>query len=169
MTSPEGLRREEAPGMPFGPRRSLAGTGVAVDTCAEAPKPSAQESESTVAMTSPTIPSRAFDHPAAWTAADLGGKEAFAFDLADPHIAAFEAAVAGLRERGRTAFEDHDEPHRKRHLMRLWLMDWDGRPTVEGVRYHKGEGGITPQRDREPYYAKRNPAIDAANLRGTAL
>ena len=29
----------------------------------------------------------------------------------------------------RTAFEDHDEPHLKRHLMRLWLMDWDGRPT----------------------------------------
>ena len=143
-------------------------------------------------MTSPTIPSRAFDHPAAWTAADLGGKDAFAFDLADRHVAAFEATVAGLRERGRTAFEDmsfhlergeaalfnncavlhnrtafedHDEPH----LMRLWLMDWDGRPTVEGVRYHKGEGGIAPQRDKEPYYAKRNPAIDAANLRGTAL
>ena len=41
----------------------------------------------------------------------------------------------------RTAFEDHDELHLKRHLMRLWLMDWDGRPTVEGVRYHKGDGG----------------------------
>ena len=44
----------------------------------------------------------------------------------------------------RTAFEDHDEPHLKRHLMRLWLMDWNWRPTVEGVRYNKGEGGITP-------------------------
>ena len=62
----------------------------------------------------------------------------------------------------RTAFEDHDEPHRKRHLMRLWLMDWDGRPTVEGVRYHKGEGGITPQGGKEPYYGNRNPAIDSA-------
>ena len=40
----------------------------------------------------------------------------------------------------RTAFEDHDEPHLKRHVMRLWLMHWDGRPTVEGVRYHKGGG-----------------------------
>ena len=67
----------------------------------------------------------------------------------------------------RTAFEDHDEPHRKRHLMRLWLMDWDGRPTVEGVRYHKGEGGIAPQGDKEPYYAKRNPAIDSAQRRGS--
>ena len=46
--------------------------------------------------------------------------------------------------------------------MRLWLMDWDGRPVVEGVRYHKGEGGITPQEDKQPYYAKRNPAIDDA-------
>ena len=47
-----------------------------------------------------------------------------------------------------TAFKDHDEPHLKRHLMRLWLMDWDGRPTVEGVRYHKGAGGIVPQGGR---------------------
>ena len=69
----------------------------------------------------------------------------------------------------RTAFEDQDEPHLKRHLMRLWLMDWDGRPTVEGVRYHKGEGGITPQTDKVPYYAKRNPAIDSAQRRGSAL
>ena len=201
-------------------------------------------------MASPIVPSRPFDHPAAWTVADLGGKDALAFDLDDRHIAAFEAAVARDRirelehellesiwngfhlhrfgeqppgepsytpiripvfserdgvltviliggyawmaadefdapfsdrdrealatferlaadpqftvsfqlERGeaalfdncavlhdRTAFEDHDEPHLKRHLIRLWLMDWDGRPTVEGVRYHKGEGGIVPQ------------------------
>jgi len=55
-------------------------------------------------MTSPIIPSRPFDHPAAWTAADLGSKDAF--DLTDRHIAAFEAPVPGLRERGLTAFED---------------------------------------------------------------
>ena len=70
----------------------------------------------------------------------------------------------------RTAFEDHDQPHLKRHLMRLWLMDWDGRPTVEGVRYHKGEGGgIRPQGGKERYYATRNPAIDSAQRRGSAL
>ena len=62
----------------------------------------------------------------------------------------------------RTAFEDHDEPNLKRHLMRLWLMDWDGRPTVEGVWFHKGEGGVVPQGGKEPYYARRNPAIDDA-------
>ena len=45
-------------------------------------------------------------HPTAWTAADIGGKDTFAFDLTDRHIAAFEAAVDGLRERGLTAFED---------------------------------------------------------------
>ena len=56
------------------------------------------------AMTSPIIPNRPFDHPAAWTAADLGGKDAFAFDLDDRHIAGFEAAAAGLRERGLAAF-----------------------------------------------------------------
>ena len=57
-------------------------------------------------MTSPLVPTRPFDHPAAWTAADLGSKDAFAVDLADRHIAAFEAAVARLRERGLTAFDD---------------------------------------------------------------
>ena len=64
-------------------------------------------------MTSPTIPTRPFDHPSAWTAADLGGKDAFAFNLVDRHIAAFDTALAGLRERGLTAFEDigrHDFP-----------------------------------------------------------
>ena len=35
------------------------------------------------AMTSPIIPSRPFDHPVAWTVADIGGKDAFAFDLDD--------------------------------------------------------------------------------------
>ena len=52
-----------------------------------------QEPETTVTMMSPNIPTRPFDHPAAWTAADLGGKDDFAFDLTDRHIAAFEAAV----------------------------------------------------------------------------
>ena len=55
----------------------------------------------------------------------------------------------------RTAFEDHDEPHLKRHLMRLWLMDWDGRPAVEAVHCHKGDGGIPKQADKEPVYARR--------------
>ena len=48
-------------------------------------------------MTSRIIPSRPFDHPAAWTVADIGCKDAFAFDLTDRHIAAFEAATQGVR------------------------------------------------------------------------
>ena len=66
-------------------------------------------------MTLPIIPSRPFDHPAAWTAAQLGEKckDTFGFGLDDRHIAASEAAAAGLREHGLTAFEDishHDFP-----------------------------------------------------------
>jgi hypothetical protein len=34
----------------------------------------------------------------------------------------------------RTAFVDWPEPERKRHLMRLWLGDRDGRPLVPGFR-----------------------------------
>ncbi len=55
----------------------------------------------------------------------------------------------------RSAFEDHEEEHLKRHLMRLWLMDWDIRPVVDAVHVHKGDGGIPKQEEKEPYYAKR--------------
>lgn len=34
----------------------------------------------------------------------------------------------------RTEFEDWPEPERKRHLMRLWLQDINGRPLVRGFR-----------------------------------
>lgn len=34
----------------------------------------------------------------------------------------------------RTAYEDWSEPGRKRHLLRLWLADDDGRPLPESVR-----------------------------------
>ncbi len=55
----------------------------------------------------------------------------------------------------RTAFEDHAKPGRERHLMRLWLVDWDGRRTVDAVKVHKGQGGIPRQEGRTPYYADR--------------
>ena len=49
----------------------------------------------------------------------------------------------------RTAYEDHDDPARKRHLLRLWLTLHEGRPlpagfgrgTTAGVA---GRGGIAP-------------------------
>jgi len=34
----------------------------------------------------------------------------------------------------RTAFEDWPEPERRRHLLRLWLRDDDGRPVVPLMR-----------------------------------
>ena len=34
----------------------------------------------------------------------------------------------------RTHFEDHDEPERRRHLLRLWLSVPNGRPLCEGLR-----------------------------------
>ena len=37
-----------------------------------------------------------------------------------------------------------------------------GRRAVEGVRYHKGEMGSRRRGGKEAYYAKLNPAIDAA-------
>lgn len=44
----------------------------------------------------------------------------------------------------RTAYEDYDEPERKRHLMRLWLATPNGRPVPQGLieRYGAlGPGG----------------------------
>jgi hypothetical protein len=54
----------------------------------------------------------------------------------------------------RTAFEDSPDPALRRHLLRLWLME-DGRPAVEGVRAHKGKGGIPPQKGRGTFYETR--------------
>ncbi len=49
----------------------------------------------------------------------------------------------------RTAYEDHDDPARKRHLLRLWLTLHEGRPLPDdfgrGVTAGQpGRGGITP-------------------------
>ena len=48
----------------------------------------------------------------------------------------------------RTAFEDWPEADRKRHLMRLWLTDWDGRPLKPGFRENiqgVNVAGVQPQ------------------------
>ncbi len=55
----------------------------------------------------------------------------------------------------RAGFEDHEDPKLKRHLMRLWLMDWTDRPVAETVVMHKGPGGIPLQEGRIPFYAGR--------------
>ncbi len=51
----------------------------------------------------------------------------------------------------RTAFEDADDPARKRHLLRLWLRE-DGRPAAPGVHLHKGTSGITARDGKGTYY-----------------
>lgn len=43
----------------------------------------------------------------------------------------------------RTAFEDHDAPHRRRYLLRLWLKAREGRPVVDAVRRFYRDDGIT--------------------------
>jgi hypothetical protein len=62
----------------------------------------------------------------------------------------------------RTAFEDYPEPERRRHLLRLWLME-EGRPAAEGVRLHKGAGGIPRQEGKGTYYSGRKATGSASN------
>ena len=48
----------------------------------------------------------------------------------------------------RTAFEDWEDPDRRRHLLRLWLRNSDMRPTVPEIAVE----GIQPQQGRTPSY-----------------
>lgn len=59
----------------------------------------------------------------------------------------------------RTAFQDSDDPAKKRHLMRLWLNDWDDRIAVDAVNIHKGDDGIPHQDGKSTYYANRRVQV----------
>jgi hypothetical protein len=52
----------------------------------------------------------------------------------------------------RTAFEDHPDPARKRHLLRLWLMLDGGRPLAPAVHAYKGTQGIAGRHAGSTYY-----------------
>ncbi len=52
----------------------------------------------------------------------------------------------------RTGFEDHPEPERKRHLLRLWLMMDGARPLAPAVHAYKGTTGIEHRADGSTYY-----------------
>ena len=52
----------------------------------------------------------------------------------------------------RTAFEDHPDPARKRHLLRLWLMLDGRRPLVPAVHAYKGTQGIAGRGEQSTYY-----------------
>jgi hypothetical protein len=58
----------------------------------------------------------------------------------------------------RTAFVDHDEPERKRHLLRVWVSPPNNRPLPESFGSFFGDvsagavrGGYRPRRDRPVY------------------
>ncbi len=100
------------------------------------------------------LPITELEREALDTFEEIANRPEFRLDLMlDPGDAILFDNCAILHKR--TAFEDHADPDLKRHLMRLWLMDWDGRRTVDAVRVHKGPGGIPRQEGRTPYYADR--------------
>jgi hypothetical protein len=61
----------------------------------------------------------------------------------------------------RTAFEDHPDPARKRHLLRLWLMLDGTRPLAPAVHAYKGTRGIVGRDGGTTYYA--GEALPSAN------
>ena len=79
-----------------------------------------------------STPRKRFKSPAVWHSRDFGSKD----DI-----------VVELRRR-------HVDPERRRHLLRLWLME-DERPAAEGVRLHKGAGGIPRREGKGTYYSGR--------------
>ena len=55
----------------------------------------------------------------------------------------------------RTEFTDHDNPEKKRLLLRLWLRE-DRRPMAPGVLTHKGLSGIPEQIGMGTYYTSKS-------------
>jgi len=52
----------------------------------------------------------------------------------------------------RTAFEDYDDPDKRRYLLRLWLKALDGRPVVDAVRRFYRDDGITGREGASTVY-----------------
>lgn len=61
----------------------------------------------------------------------------------------------------RTSFEDHPDPARKRHLLRLWLMLDGVRPLAPAVHAYKGTRGIVGRDGGTTYYT--GEALPTAN------
>jgi len=61
----------------------------------------------------------------------------------------------------RTAFEDHPDSSRKRHLLRLWLMLDGARPLAPAVHAYKGTRGIVGRDGGTTYYT--GEALPTAN------
>ena len=54
----------------------------------------------------------------------------------------------------RTAFQDHDSQQRRRHLLRLWLKAYEGRPVVEAVRRFYRDDGIAEREGAGTVYVR---------------
>ncbi|MGI9319438.1 MAG: TauD/TfdA family dioxygenase [bacterium] len=52
----------------------------------------------------------------------------------------------------RTEFFDHDEPEKKRHLLRLWLKAWQPRPLDQNISTYRERKGIAKQTGGSTYY-----------------
>lgn len=52
----------------------------------------------------------------------------------------------------RTAFYDHAEPERRRHLLRLWLRAWNPRPLNGQIGMYKSRKGVDKQQGKGTYY-----------------
>jgi len=52
----------------------------------------------------------------------------------------------------RTEFFDHDDPNKKRHLLRLWLKAWNPRPLNQEVTPYRERKGIDKQQGGSTYY-----------------
>ena len=79
---------------------------------------------------------------------ELATSDAFCLNLTlEPGEACFTNNCMLLHRR--SAFEDHTDPARRRHLLRLWLVDPD-RPMAADVRVHKNFLGIPDRKAKEP-------------------
>ncbi len=52
----------------------------------------------------------------------------------------------------RTEFFDHDDPARKRHLLRLWLKAWKQRPISDQMEIYGARKGVRKQQGKGTYY-----------------
>jgi TfdA family taurine catabolism dioxygenase TauD len=96
---------------------------------------------------------------------ELSSKELEALDVFEAVAARNDVKLTFMLEPGeaiffnncvllhdRTSFEDHPDPARKRHLLRLWLMLDGTRPLAPAVHAYKGTVGIPDRADASTYY-----------------
>ena len=61
----------------------------------------------------------------------------------------------------RTEYFDHDDPQRKRHLLRLWLRAWNPRPLSGDIGTYKSRKGIDRQTGGGTYYSGNKEYVES--------